>query len=63
MTLNDLGTVKEHQLPIKMAIMNDGAQQVGPAPAFTPPHLPPRARLLAAPIPTPSHRPPALPTT
>ena len=28
MTLNDLGTIKEHQLPIKMAIMNDGAQQV-----------------------------------
>ena len=28
MTLNDLGTVKEHQLPIKMAIMNDGAQQM-----------------------------------
>lgn len=28
MTLNDLGTVKEHQLPIKMAIMNDGKQQM-----------------------------------
>jgi len=28
MTLNDLGTVKEHQLPIKMAIMNDGRQQM-----------------------------------
>jgi len=28
MTLHDLGTVKEHQLPIKMAIMNDGAQQM-----------------------------------
>jgi len=28
MTLNDLGTVVEHQLPIKMAIMNDGRQQM-----------------------------------
>jgi len=28
MTLNDLGTVKEHQLPIKMAIMNDHKQQM-----------------------------------
>merc|ERR1719313_1710157 len=28
MTLNDLGTVKEHQLPIKMAIMNDNRQQM-----------------------------------
>jgi len=28
MTLNDLGTVKEHQLPIKIAIMNDHRQQM-----------------------------------
>ena len=28
MTLNDLGTVKEHNLPLKMAIMNDGRQQM-----------------------------------
>jgi len=28
MTLNDLGTVKEHQLPIKIALMNDGRQQM-----------------------------------
>ncbi|KAL1511790.1 hypothetical protein AB1Y20_005076 [Prymnesium parvum] len=28
MTSNDLGTVKEHQLPIKMAIMNDSRQQM-----------------------------------
>jgi len=28
MTLNDLGTVMEHQLPIKMAIMNDKRQQM-----------------------------------
>lgn len=28
MTLNDLGTVKEHNLPIKIAIMNDGRQQM-----------------------------------
>jgi len=28
MTLNDLGTVLEHQLPIKMAIMNDKRQQM-----------------------------------
>jgi len=28
MTSNDLGTVKEHQLPLKMAIMNDGRQQM-----------------------------------
>eukprot|EP00316_Scyphosphaera_apsteinii_P023092 CAMPEP_0119298682 /NCGR_PEP_ID=MMETSP1333-20130426/847_1 /TAXON_ID=418940 /ORGANISM="Scyphosphaera apsteinii, Strain RCC1455" /LENGTH=590 /DNA_ID=CAMNT_0007299853 /DNA_START=139 /DNA_END=1911 /DNA_ORIENTATION=- len=28
MTLNDLGTVIEHQLPIKMAVMNDGRQQM-----------------------------------
>jgi len=28
MTLNDLGTVMEHNLPIKMAIMNDGKQQM-----------------------------------
>ena len=27
-TLNDLGTVMEHQLPIKMAIMNDKRQQM-----------------------------------
>jgi acetolactate synthase-1/2/3 large subunit len=28
MTLNDLGTIKEHQLPIKIAIMNDHRQQM-----------------------------------
>jgi len=28
MTLNDLGTIKEHQLPVKMAIMNDHRQQM-----------------------------------
>ena len=28
MTLNDLGTIKEHQLPLKMAIMNDNRQQM-----------------------------------
>ena len=28
MTLNDLGTIKEHQLPIKIAIMNDSKQQM-----------------------------------
>jgi len=28
MTLNDLGTIKEHQLPIKLAIMNDFSQQM-----------------------------------
>jgi len=28
MTLNDLGTVMEHNLPIKMAIMNDNRQQM-----------------------------------
>jgi len=28
MTLNDLGTVMEHQLPIKIAIMNDHRQQM-----------------------------------
>ena len=28
MTLNDLGTVREHQLPIKIAIMNDNRQQM-----------------------------------
>ena len=28
MTLNDLGTVMEHRLPIKIALMNDGRQQM-----------------------------------
>jgi len=28
MTLNDLGTIKEHQLPVKIAIMNDHRQQM-----------------------------------
>jgi len=28
MTLNDLGTIKEHQLPIKIALMNDHRQQM-----------------------------------
>ena len=28
MTLNDLGTVLENQLPLKMAIMNDHKQQM-----------------------------------
>ena len=28
MTLNDLGTIKEHQLPVKIAIMNDHSQQM-----------------------------------
>jgi acetolactate synthase-1/2/3 large subunit len=28
MTLNDLGTVKEHKLPIKIALMNDGRQHM-----------------------------------
>jgi acetolactate synthase-1/2/3 large subunit len=28
MTLNDLGTVMEHQLPIRVALMNDGRQQM-----------------------------------
>jgi acetolactate synthase-1/2/3 large subunit len=28
MTLNDLGTVAEHKLPIKMFILNDGRQQM-----------------------------------
>jgi acetolactate synthase-1/2/3 large subunit len=28
MTLNDLGTIKEHQLPIKIALMNDNRQQM-----------------------------------
>jgi len=35
MTLNDLGTVAEHKLPIKMFILNDGRQQmVGRFPIF-----------------------------
>ena len=28
MTLNDLGTVMEHQLPVRIALMNDGRQQM-----------------------------------
>ena len=28
MTLNDLGTLREHQLPIKIALMNDNRQQM-----------------------------------